>query len=78
MLLPNFFTDFYLPADDANLLYSNEKVVNEELSKVCDWLGENKLALKTSKSNFVIFYPTNKFKIRKPDCIIQYKNLLLI
>ena len=65
--------DFYLFADDTNLLYSNkdlkdlETVVNEELIKVGDWLDANKLSLNTSKSNFVIFHPYQ----HKPDCTIQ-------
>lgn len=43
--------EFYLFADDTNLLYSNkdlndlEKVVNDELAKVGDWLDANKLSL---------------------------------
>ena len=65
--------DFYLFADDTNLLYSNkdlkdlETVVNEELIKVGDWLDANKLSLNTSKSNFVIFHPYQ----HKPNCTIQ-------
>ncbi|KAK2556625.1 putative RNA-directed DNA polymerase from transposon X-element [Acropora cervicornis] len=65
--------DFYLFADDTNLLYSNkdlkdlETVVNAELIKVGDWLDANKLSLNTSKSNFVIFHPYQ----HKPDCTIQ-------
>ena len=65
--------DFYLFADDTNLLYSNkdlkdlETVVNEELIKVGVWLDANKLSLNTSKSNFVIFHPYQ----HKPDCTIQ-------
>ena len=55
--------DFYLFADDTNLLYAEndlnklEVVVNEELLKLCEWLNSNKLSLNVSKSNFVIFYP---------------------
>ena len=57
--------NFYLFADDTNILYANnnlkslESVVNEELRKVCEWLNTNKLSLNTSKSNFVIFIPFN-------------------
>ena len=67
--------DFYLFADDTNLLYSDkdlkdlETVVNEELIKVGDWLDANKLSLNTSKSNFAIFHPYQ----HKPDCKIQLK-----
>lgn len=54
--------DFYLFADDTNLLYAEkdlnklEVVVNEELLKLCEWLNSNKLSLNVSKSNFVIFH----------------------
>ena len=34
-----------------------ETVVNTELCKLYDWLTFNKLTLKISKSNFVIFHP---------------------
>ena len=55
--------NFYLFADDTNILYANnnlkslECVVNEELRKVCEWLNTNKLSLNTSKSDYVIFHP---------------------
>jgi len=55
--------DFYLFADDTNLLYAEkdvnklEVVVNEELLKLYEWLNSNKLSLDVSKSNFVIFHP---------------------
>lgn len=63
---------FYLFADDTNLLYLNkdlkdlEKVVNDELAKVGDWLDANKRSLNTSRSNFVISHPYQ----HNPDCII--------
>ena len=46
--------DFYVFADDTNLLHSDkdlkglETVVNEELIKLVDWLDANKLSLNTS------------------------------
>ena len=55
--------DFYLFADDTNLLYSHknlktlEKIVNDELANVYNWLTSNKLSLNLKKSNFVIFRP---------------------
>ena len=67
--------NFYLFADDTNVLYANnnlksfESVVNEELRKVCEWLNTNKLSLNTSKSNFVIFHPFQ----RKPDYNVTLK-----
>ena len=53
--------DFYLLADDTNLLYANkslrvlERTVNDELGKVAAWLLANKLTLNIKKSNYVIF-----------------------
>ena len=55
--------DFYLLADDTNLLYADkdlknlETIVSEELLRFCEWLNSNKLSLNTTKSNFVIFHP---------------------
>ena len=55
--------DFYLFADDTNLLYAEkdlkklEIVTNEELLKLSEWLNSNKLSLMPTKSNFVIFHP---------------------
>ena len=46
--------DFYLFADDTNLLYAEkdlnklEVVVNEDLLKLCEWLNSNKLSLNVS------------------------------
>ena len=54
---------FYLFADDTNLLNADknlkslEKMVNNELVRVSDWLNANKLTLNAKKSNFVIFLP---------------------
>ena len=58
--------DFFLFADDTNLLYADrslknlEITVNKELAKVSDWLIANKLTLNIKKSNFVIFRPRQK------------------
>ena len=55
--------NFFLFADDTNLLYANkslktlESVVNFGLREVCKWLNANKLTLNIKKSNFVIFQP---------------------
>ena len=55
--------DFYLFADDTNLLYADkdlnnlETIVNEELLRLCEWLNSHKLSLNIAKSNFVIFHP---------------------
>ena len=58
--------NFYLFADDTNILYANknlrslEATVNSELKKLCLWLASNKLTLNTKKTNFVIFHPYQK------------------
>ena len=58
--------NFYLFADDTNILYSHknlkslEKVMNFELNNVFQWLTSNKLTLNQNKSNFVIFRPYQK------------------
>ena len=50
--------NFYLFADDTNLLYADkslkslESVVNSELIKVYNWLTANKLTLNVKKSNY--------------------------
>ena len=47
-------------ADDTTL-YCNvnndvtDDLLNYELSKICDWLGANKLALNVSKIKFMVF-----------------------
>ena len=63
--------DFFLFADDTNLLYqekilkSLETTVNKELEKVHEWLTANKLNLNIKKYNFVIFHPYQKKVIHK-------------
>ena len=58
--------NFYLFADDTNLLYVNknlkslEVVMNAELLKIVEWLTANKLSLNIKKTNFVIFHPYQK------------------
>ena len=62
--------EFFLFADDTNLLYKDkslpllESIVNEELINVCDWSLANKLTLNANKSNYVIFHPYNQRKIQ--------------
>lgn len=57
---------FFLFADDTNLLYANkilrslETVMNDELLKVVDWLTVNKLSLNVRKTNYIIFHPYQK------------------
>ena len=51
-------------ADDTTL-YCNvnnnatDDLLNYELSKICDWLGANKLALNVSKTKFMVFHAVN-------------------
>ena len=58
--------DFFLFANDTNLLSADRSVknleitVNKELAKVSDWLIASKLTLNIKKSNFVIFRPRQK------------------
>ena len=39
---------------------SNEILVNEELSKIYEWLNINKLLLNKSKSKYMVFHMPNK------------------
>ena len=58
--------DFSLFADDTNIYYESdnlinlERVVNAELGKLQKWLCANRLALNVKKTNFLIFHPYNK------------------
>ena len=64
--------NFFLFADDTNLLYANkslrtlESVVNHELRKICKWLNANKLTLNIKKSNFVTFRSPQKLMTYQP------------
>jgi hypothetical protein len=58
--------DFHLFADDSNLLCTHknleslERNLNDQLSKVNEWLYANKLSLNIEKSNFVLFQPPQR------------------
>ena len=58
--------DLHLFADDSNLFYSYrslqtlETTVNNELSKIHEWLCANNLSLKTHKTNFSLFHASQK------------------
>ena len=70
---------FFLFADDTTVHYSDktssdtENLLNNELSKVSDWLAANKLSLNVKKSNFLHFHhgkfkkPTINLKINGVD-----------
>ena len=67
--------NFYLFADDTNILYADkniksfETLVNCELYKVCNWLTANRFTLSISKSNYVIFPPYQKRLALKPKIV---------
>jgi hypothetical protein len=67
--------NFYLFADDTNMLYSDknlkslEKPVNTELNGLYYWLTANKLTLNIKKSNFVIFWPNQKKMLYQPKYV---------
>ena len=72
--------NFYLFADDTNILYSHknlkslENVMNFELNNVFQWLTSNKLTLNLNKSNFVIFRPYQKRLPFVPKiCILDHQ-----
>ena len=66
-LVGNIFT-MLMYVDDTTL-YCNVNndvtvdLLNYELSKICDWLGANKLALNVSKTKFMVFHTINKHVI---------------
>ena len=70
-------TQFYLFADDTNILYADknlkslEHTVNTELHKLYVWLTSNKLSLNIKKSNFAIFRPYHKRQSFQPKISIQ-------
>ena len=73
---------FYLFADDTNILFAEknlkviETVVNTELCKLYDWLTSNKLTLKISKSNFVIFHPKQNNPNYEPKiCLFDHEKI---
>ena len=74
--------DFFLFADDTNLLYADknlkslETIVNKQLEYICDWLLANKLTLNIKKLNFVIFHPYKKRLNYKPNLKVHdYKKI---
>ena len=61
-------SSFFMPilfADDTNLfctgtdLKESIRLVNEEISKIYDWVNANKLSLNIDKTNFMLFTPKN-------------------
>ena len=71
--------NFYLFADDTNILYANknlkslEQIVNQELCNLYIWLTANNLTLNIKKkTNFVIFCPAQKRLTYQPEIIINF------
>ena len=66
--LPNISKklEIFLFADDTNIYYENESlvelelIVNKELRNLYLWLSVNRLALNIAKTIFLIFHPFNK------------------
>ena len=72
---------FHLFADDTSIFFSHkdlsqlELIVNDELSKVSDWLVANKLTLNVDKSNFLIISPSIKNKKNEIKLAINNKSI---
>ena len=72
-------------ADDTNLFHSHKnlatlsQIANQELGKVANWLGANKLSLNVNKMQYIIFKAKNKtishnIEIRINNQIIEQVN----
>ena len=66
-------------ADDTALYCSvnpnvTDDLLNCELSKICDWLGANKLALNVSKTKYMVFHTANKH-VAYPQLNINGNNI---
>ena len=63
-------------ADDTTLFYSSKNshelsdVINNEFSKMIEWLNANRLSLHIDKTNFIIFRPKGK----KESCLTIHIN----
>jgi len=57
--------EFIIYADDTNIIYAHKdkarlfNILNTELQKVSDWFSNNRLAINTEKTNFVLFKERN-------------------
>ena len=67
----------YLCADDTNLYLSSkslnhlERILNQELKSVAEWMKCNRLALSISKTNFILFHPNNLKPNQSPNVKID-------
>ena len=81
--LPNISSKlkFFLFADDTNIYYESddlkeiEKIVNQELKHLSEWLNVNRLALNVKKTNFVIFRSNRKPANHNVTLILNRKAL---
>ena len=73
--------NFFLFADDTSTLLINkkveeiEKIYNEELRHVSEWLNANKLSLNIGKSNLILFRKSQTKITYKPDIKIMGKDI---
>ena len=63
-LMSNVF-NMLMYADDTPLYcnigqFVNEYIINEDLHKLTEWFGENKLALNISKTKYMVFHTSNR------------------
>ena len=66
-------------ADDTTLFCNmtdtiTVDVINEELSKICDWLGANKLSLNIVKTKYMLYHSFNK-RVIYPKLKINNNNI---
>ena len=71
--------DMLMYADDTTLFCNmtdtiTVDVINEELSKICDWLGANKLSLNIVKTKYMLYHSINK-RVIYPKLKINNKNI---
>ena len=73
--------NFFLFADDTSTLLINKKVeeiqkiYNEELRHVSEWLNANKLSLNIGKSNLILFRKSQTKITYKPDIKIMGEDI---
>ena len=68
--------NFFLLADDTSTLLIKkieeiEKIYNEELRHVSEWLNANKLSLNIGKSNLILFQKCQTKRTYKPEIKIM-------
>ena len=73
--------NFFLFADGTSTLLINkkveeiEKIYNEELRNVSEWLNANNLSLNAGKSHFILFRKCQTKMIYKPDIKIMGEHI---